>query len=137
MLFNFKTIFQKQIFKFLIVGTLTVLIDYIFYYLFLFFLSTTFAKGISFIIGAVFAFIANKIYTFNYNQFSKKSIIFFVLLYLLSLFVNIAVNDFCLLILTNSILKIEISFIISTSVSALINYLGMKYFVFKNNHFEI
>lgn len=128
---------QKQVFKFLIVGTLTVFIDYLFYCLFLFFLSTSTSKGISFVIGAVFSFIANKTFTFNYNKFLKKSIFLFVLLYLITLIVNITTNEFFLIIFSNLILKTEISFIISTSISALINYLGMKYFVFKKDYFQV
>ena len=63
---NIEKLFNSQIIRFLIVGVTTVLIDYIFYF-FLYFIgfSTSISKGISFIIGAIFAYVANKYFTFN------------------------------------------------------------------------
>ena len=75
--------FNSQIFKFLIVGMTTVFIDYLFYYfLFLIGITTDISKGVSFIIGAIFAYIANKYFTFNYYEYSNRSILFFCILYL-------------------------------------------------------
>ncbi len=125
--------FNSQIFKFLIVGMTTVFIDYIFYYcLFLIGITTDISKGVSFIIGAIFAYVANKYFTFNYYEYSNRSILFFCILYLISLTVNIYTNEFFLRSLSNLIFNFEISFIVATMISAAINFIGMKYIVFKN-----
>jgi putative flippase GtrA len=44
---------------------------------------------------------------------------------------NVFVNSISLGLFINSNLKVQISFILATIISATINFVGMKYFVFK------
>ena len=124
----------RQLLKFFVVGILTVIADYLTYiWLISVGVDLTPAKATAFITGSIFAFIANKYYTFqkkgllNNNQVPK-----FVLIYLSSLIVNTFVNTALLGLQSgNSEIKIKIAFVVSTSLSASINYLGMKYYVFE------
>ena len=125
---------NNELFRFFVVGITTVLLDFIFYY---FILSINLfdheiAKGVSFVIGLIFAFFANKKWTFRSLKKSIKEYWKFLLLYSFSLIINIFTNSFFLIILKFTIYKLAISFLIATICSATINYLGMKYFVFIN-----
>ena len=123
---------NNEILRFLIVGITTVLIDFIFYYLILYFkiFEYELAKGISFIIGLIFAFFANKAWTFKSKNKSIDEYWKFLVIYSFSLVANIYINLSFLLILKSTNFKLSLSFLIATSCSATINYLGMKYFVF-------
>ena len=125
---------NNELFRFLIVGIITVLLDFIFYYLILSInlFDHEIAKGVSFVIGLIFAFFANKKWTFRSFKKSIKEYWKFLLLYSFSLIINIFTNSFFLIILKFTIYKLAISFLIATICSATINYLGMKYFVFIN-----
>ena len=109
----------------------TVLVDYSLY---LFLLNTSslnidFCKTISFLVGTLYAYITNKIYTFKSNVTFINSIYKFILLYTTTLFVNVFTNS--LLLNYFNKFALQLAFIISTFLSASINFLGMKYFVFK------
>ena len=55
-------------------------------------------------------------------------------IYLLTLFVNIAVNDWLLPHLPRFIpVTVVVAFVFATGVSALLNFLGMKFFIFKGS----
>jgi putative flippase GtrA len=124
--------------RFLIVGITTVIIDLLFYLVFLnFSLEIYLAKAFSFSLGAVFAYFANRNYTF---QTSKKGItmfIIFLILYLSTLTVNVLSNEIILGLFSHINLSLFISFIIATSLSAALNFLGMKYIVFTSNKRKI
>ena len=126
-------IFSKDIFRFIIVGISTVIVDYLLY----FFLVNTsslnidLCKTISFLVGTLYAYVTNKIYTFKSNVTFKNSIYKFILLYTLSLFVNVFTNS--LLLNYFNKFAFQLAFLISTFLSAFINFLGMKYFVFKKS----
>lgn len=128
----------KEVLIFLVIGSLTVLIDYLFYIFFNFLLelNTLVSKGGSFIIGAIFSYYGNNKWTFSFKVIEKYNILNFIILYLISLLVNVYLNQIILLSFTNLLLIREIAFLLSTLVSALINYLGMKYYVFNKKLYE-
>ena len=59
-----------EIYRFLIVGVCSVTIDFLFYFFFIYFdfFDPNNAKRLSFIIGAIFAFYANRNYVFQVNE---------------------------------------------------------------------
>ena len=124
---------RNQLFRFFLVGLMTVFIDYLFYKMLLnyFFLDPSISKGSSFIIGALFAFFVNRSWTFNNNQKYTKTIFNFFILYILTLYINIESNNFFLIIFNSFDFQIEAAFIIATSISAFLNFIGMKCFIFK------
>ena len=122
----------NQIKFFLIFGIITVLIDYSIYRTLIFFeFNLNLAKTISFICGTIFSFGANKNITFSLKNDFLKHLIKFILLYFVSMMLNIFLNTISLNLLSHSNFKVQFSFILATIVSATNNFVGMKYFVFK------
>ena len=124
-----KTIVQNsEIIKFIVVGVLAVLID-----------GTTYAlmvraigfehglsKRVSFILGSIWAFFANKYYTFNSPAPARKEIILFSILYITTYFVNGWIHN-----ITWKKSDLDwLSFLTATATSTVINYLGQKFVVF-------
>ena len=125
---------KKQSILFVIIGITSVLID-TFSYLFLFYFigAIKLSKFVSFIMGAVFSYYGNKNITFNVKA-KKSTPIYFSLVYSISLGLNIFANSFSLHLFQNKeTISILISFFIATLISALFNFIMMKFFVFKNN----
>ena len=123
--------FTKEILYFLIVGILTVLIDYLVYSLSRnLIINTTQAKVFGFISGTVFAFLANRNITFKNHDNIWGHLYKFLILYSGSLFINVTINNSLLNWLTDFQYKVQLSFLIATLTSAIINFIGMKYFVF-------
>jgi len=117
---------------FLIVGSLTVLIDFFSYRGLVFYgLETSPAKASSFLIGTVFAYFANRNWTFSHNTHKKGSAWRFAGLYATTLTANVGVNKMILHFLTGFSFSVQIAFLFATGVSTILNFLGMKFFVFK------
>ncbi len=87
----------------------------------------------SFLIGLIFAFFANKIWTFKSKKKSLAEPWKFILIYTSSLITNIYANMYLLYLLQTFFLKIALAFLFATICSATINFLGMKYFVFNRS----
>ena len=130
---------KREVSIFLIVGLLTVGIDFVIYRGFIYLQpfgldSINLAKGFSFISGTVFAYFANRFWTFNQQATGAGSVFRFVVVYVLGLTANIAINYLCIEWLSSPTLALEytllIAFILATGVSASFNFIGMKFFVF-------
>ena len=122
---------KTETFLFGIIGIIAVLIDTC-SYLFLFYLtgSINLSKFVSFIMGAVFSYYGNKNITFNVKA-KKLTPVYFSLVYAISLGLNIFTNSFSLYLLQNEeTVSILIAFFIATIISALFNFVMMKFFVF-------
>ena len=125
-------IFSKQLKYFLIIGLITVLIDYSTYQSMIFFeFNIGISKSIGFVLGTIFSFVTNRNITFNIKNNFFEHLIKFSLLYFSSMMCNVFINNMSLWLLTNSVKKVQISFIFATFISATINFVGMKYYVFK------
>ena len=118
---------KKELKSFIVAGLSAVGTDLGIYYLLLNFLDIYIAKGISFLSGTIVAFIINKYWTFEKKKKSYIEIIRFAILYSITLGVNVLTNK---LVLENSGILI-LSFIIATGVSAVLNFIGQKFWVFK------
>ena len=127
-----KTIVQnREIIKFIVVGVLAVLID-----------GTTYAvmvramgfehglsKRVSFILGSIWAFFAQKHYTFNSPAPARKEIVLLSILYITTYFVNGWIHD-----ITWKKIDLDwLSFLTATTTSTVINYLGQKFVVFNKS----
>jgi len=123
---------ESEVVRFLIVGGTTVLVDLIFYFTFIYIgFDTLISKGSSFFLGTVFAYFANQKYTFRLNlDATTKRVIFFILLYMSTLFINVLINESLLVLTGQTKLSFVIAFICATFISASINFVGMKYIVF-------
>jgi putative flippase GtrA len=122
---------RKELNRFLVVGIISVVIDYLFYQLFIQSMSLNKSKTISFIIGTLFSYFANKQYTFsNIDKHSLKTILKFFCLYITTLLVNVGTNLMVLKILINYEQRLSFAFVIATGFSATLNFLGMKLHIF-------
>ena len=135
MIFVTKNILGKlleyEFARFLIVGGTTVLIDLIFYFTLIYMgFDTSLSKGVSFSVGTVFAYFANRNYTFQSSMGGFFRFTVFTLLYLSTLVVNVASNEIVLKLTSQINSSLIIAFLIATSLSATLNFIGMKYIVF-------
>ncbi|MEK7658104.1 MAG: GtrA family protein [Patescibacteria group bacterium] len=120
--------FKKEISRFLIVGIFIVAADAAVYYSSLFFLEPWLAKAFAFICGTIVAYVANKFWTFKKPGYSKKELIKFIILYMVAIVVNVAMNSL-VLSLSNSFV---FSYVVATGASASLNFIGQKRFVFNS-----
>ena len=114
---------NKQITRFSFAGVSAVGVDLLSYYLLIDYMSYDLAKTISFILGAVVAYLLNKFWTFEKYDFSYQEIIMFATLYMISLGANVLVNKLMLQLTNNMVL---IAFLCATATSASMNFIGQK-----------
>ena len=124
---------RREVQVFLIVGTATVLIDLAAYKSLLFYFDFTvnLAKGCGFLSGTLFSYVANRIWTFQNKVFVPGSLYRFLPLYCSTLGINISVNFLILMAFSDIFLIDYIAFIAATGCSTVLNFLGMKFFVFR------
>lgn len=124
---------KKELSVFLIVGVSTVVVDYIFYQGMVALQWTTIdiAKAFGFIVGTLFAYAANRFWTFSHKETANNSVLKFVLLYSVTLSANVLINSQLLEFLGNVDYVVQLSFFFATAVSATLNFIGMKFIVFK------
>ncbi|MBW7868837.1 MAG: GtrA family protein [Brumimicrobium sp.] len=145
---NLRTLpdFQKQFIKFVLIGILAVLVDLACYYTFLhiypekmfgFIANDMSAKSTSFICGSLVTYNLNKYWTWKQSDKNNKRLVNFYILYILSMFINVIVNSgmlhFLILYPALSFVpkKYLVAFIVATGVSALLNFFGQKWWIFK------
>ncbi len=139
------SVLKKQLIKFITIGLLAALVDLACYYIFLnllpekafsFMGNEVFAKTISFLCGLTITYFFNKKWTWKQSGSSKRRFAKFVSLYGFSLVFNVAMNSILLYILKSNAIfselpyKYLIAFIGATGISASINFLGQKFWVF-------
>jgi len=125
---------KKELSVFLVVGVSTVVVDYIFYQgmVTLQWAKIDTAKTFSFIVGTLYAYVANRFWTFSHKKASNNSALSFLLLYSVSLSANVFINSQLLEFLGDIDYKVQISFLFATGVSSTLNFIGMKFIVFKS-----
>lgn len=125
---------RKELFVFLVVGALTVLVDYLTYNCLhgCFGLSIPEAKGGGFLTGTVFAYFANNAWTFGHAPTREGRVWRFALLYASTLVANVLINSWVLMQFGLGAGTRQLAFLIATGVSATLNFLGMKFLVFKS-----
>ena len=125
---------NRQIKIFIFVGLITVSVDFLIYKTLLshMLMQVDLAKGVGFVGGTLFSYFANRFWTFRSPNHLKHSAVRFIILYCLTLMINILVNAGVLSILSELILAENLAFLIATGTSAVINFLGMKWLVFNS-----
>ena len=131
----------RELMMFCIVGSLTVLLDFTIYsgLVFTQLVDVDLAKALGFIAGTVFAYFANRFWTFGetvesssarFPEQSTRGIFRFILLYASTCIINVLVNATMLFILTGVAFAGLVAFLFATGMSAGLNFLGMKLFAF-------
>ena len=125
---------KRELGIFLIVGSLTVLIDFGAYQSLVWFgvIGVDMAKAIGFFVGTLFAYFANLFWTFGRNSHVPGSLWRFAALYGATLGANVLVNSLGLKLFADAIAAVHLAFLLATGISATLNFLGMKLFVFKS-----
>jgi putative flippase GtrA len=143
----------KQITKFFIIGVSAVLVDFIVYYMMSDFMNvnTDISKALGFIIGTIYTYFLNKKWTWKYTEKSNKGMVFmFGIVYAVSFVFNILINKYGLEYLPHNMISLTaqnsdgklstlfaikgekfLAFFFATVMSAVINFIGQKYLVFK------
>ena len=124
---------KRELAIFLIVGVSTVLVDFISYRGLIGFqvMEVDMAKATGFLVGTLFAYFANRFWTFGHNPHVPGSVWRFSALYASTLGANVLTNALVLKLLADMAIAIQLAFLLATGVSACLNFLGMKLFVFK------
>lgn len=124
---------KRELAMFLIVGVSTVLVDFISYLGLIGFqvMEVDMAKAAGFLVGTLFAYFANRFWTFGHNPHVPGSVWRFSALYASTLGANVLTNALVLELLADMAIAIQLAFLLATGVSACLNFLGMKLFVFK------
>ena len=117
---------KREMSRFLVAGFCAVGTDMGSYFLLLKVLPHDYSKGISFLLGTIVAYCINKYWTFEKKTKSYSEMGKFSLLYLSTLAVNVLVNQ----IVLNSFQSTILAFLMATGVSALLNFIGQKWWVF-------
>ena len=118
-----------QLFRFGVVGCISVAFDALLYYVFLKAgLPVSVSKGLSAIICIICAYFMHSCWTFQSKRTTKNMFVFCIV-YGISIIQNVLTNSF----LVNSIknqYRYIIAFLVATSISVCINFFAMKFFVF-------
>ena len=120
---------RQQFLRFLVSGFSAVGTDTIVYFIILNFLGHSPAKAISFVAGSIVAFTMNKFYTFKKHNLSLTETTKFIILYVITLLVNVVTNAGFLKFLGENLLWI--AFLIAASISTGLNFFGQKFWVFE------
>lgn len=124
---------KRELAIFLIVGATTVLVDFVSYRGLIGFdvMAVDMAKTTGFLVGTLFAYFANRSWTFGHKLHVPGSAWRFAILYAGTLGANVVINAYALKLLADTASAIQLAFLIATGASACLNFLGMKLVVFK------
>lgn len=139
---------KTQLLKFIFVGAIAAIADLSFYYLFLqilpeyfwsLFSNESIAKALSFVIGTTVTYYLNKFWTWKRKDRSTKRFAKFLVLYAITLLMNVSVNSLLLYLFHqystfyNLPNKYLFAFIGAAGASACVNFIGQKFWVFKHS----
>lgn len=121
--------------RFLLVGFTSVAIDFAVYRgLLALAIAVHPAKTAGYIAGAVFGYFANRSFTFRVGaRWRQRELLGFIAVYLVALAANVAVNSLVLAVLGRNETTLALAFVAATGVSAAMNFVGLKLFVFGSN----
>jgi len=127
-----KPLLEREVVRFLAVGSATVFVDLVCYFALVNLgYNTHLSKGVSFSAGAIFAYFANSGYTFQGSKKRISNFFIFCWLYLSTLVINIVTNEMILESMDRTNISFVFAFIIATMLSTVLNFIGMKYYVFR------
>lgn len=124
---------KRELVIFLVVGASTVSIDFITYRGLMDFqvMTVNTAKATGFLVGTLFAYFANRFWTFGHKSHAPGSAWRFSVVYASTLGANVLINALTLQLLADMTIAFQLAFLLATGVSASLNFLGMKLFAFK------
>lgn len=128
---------RQELIRFVLVGITAVALAYVIYRgLLLVDVNVNIANGIAYIAATTLSFFANKTWTFLNNATISHTIGRFVALHVGSLIANVFVNSIVLSWLIDQPFSVGLAFLSAIAVSTVINFTGMKFFVFSAHKFS-
>jgi putative flippase GtrA len=122
---------RTQSLRFLVVGLGTLLLDYACYRgLLSVGVEISPAKAAGFVVGTTAAYLVNRAWTFR-SRGGAAAVASFVVLYAVTLALNVAVNAGLVGALEGTAYRIEAAFLAAQAVTSLANFLGLRYVVFR------
>jgi putative flippase GtrA len=120
---------KGELLRFLVVGGIAVLLDAALYAAFVNWcgISPAWSKRLSFAVGSVWPFFANKYFTFGTRELRPREPFLFVFVYFIGWFLNSTTHD---LVLRWTAHKV-VAFLAAAGVSTCSNFIGMKFIVFR------
>lgn len=135
-----KLLFDKTLFKFIIVGVVNTLLGTAIMFLFynVLHLSYWLSSASNYVFGSILSYFLNKHFTFNYNKKDIKSVIKFIVnISLCYLIAYGAAKPFIRWVLADASISLQdnASMLVGMVLFVILNYFGQKLFVFneKNN----
>jgi putative flippase GtrA len=130
-----KKYLQYSVCRYIVAGSISTCIDFSVYRVLLLYTGyINISKLFGLCAGILISYFINKIWTFGIKKYYAKSIIYFIFLYIISNITNIIVNRSILYIIgINKEIYIMFAFCCAAGIAAIMNYIGMKYFVFKKS----
>ena len=121
---------RAQAVRFVLVGAFTALADYGCYRLLLALdVPISPAKAVGFVAGTTLSYLLNRAWTFGAAG-REHAVGRFVVLYAATLVVNVGVNAVAVVVLEGVPGRITVAWVIAQAVASLLNFLGMRHFVF-------
>lgn len=126
-----KSRHKEEFVWFIVIGILNVCVDFGTYFsLMQIGVSIPVAKGVGFFLGAASAYFANRKFTFRSEKKGKKPFILFSFLYIMTFSANVSLNSLLVYLLQQFTWGWLAAYLITTTITATLNFLGMKYFIF-------
>lgn len=127
---------NKQFRSFFIVGIIAFSIDISFYYFLTSIeVSVNISKGISFLLGTVFGYFVNSIFTFKVLSLKTTLFLRYLGVYVLSMILNIFINEQVFIFLRKSMITDQMvklfSVIFATICSMIFNFVSLKLYVYR------
>jgi putative flippase GtrA len=118
--------------RFILTGTVATTLDFLVYRSGLWITGlVSLSKMAGILTGLAFTYFVNKRWTFKAGKTTIRSLLKFILLYIFSITINIITNRYFLYFLSKDReLFIFLAFCFAALISATVNYIGMKFFVF-------
>ncbi len=121
---------KRQVSRFLVIGSASVAVDFVVYTLLTAGgLAHAASKLLSYVAGMVAGFAGNKFWTFRSARRSVGEPLSYVLLYAVTLAVNVGVNSLALTVLGGE--HALLAFLAATGVTTVLNFLGLHCLTFR------
>jgi len=133
----FGEMFKKNSFRFIVVGVSSVIIDFTLYmWLVTIDVPTYLSRGVSYFITLLYAYLLNTYYAFRVGKITWGLFFRYWSLYGLVLVFNVILNEELLLLFNKEKYSIVVIYLFITGISAIINFAGLKYFIFSKQDSE-
>jgi putative flippase GtrA len=126
---------KSELLRFLVVGGIAVALDAALYAAFVHWweITSAWAKRLSFAVGSLWPFFANKYFTFGVRELRVSEPFLFALVYFVGWFLNSVTHDLVLRWTEHK----TVAFLAATGVSTCSNFLGMKFIVFRRREGDV